>query len=86
MAAVPDGQELAKIDAAIAALGEHPTGDSAARLFERRGELLLGRRRNGEAKAAYLEAARCYGQSPEASNGPVERADRMRKKAEAIAQ
>lgn len=86
VAAVPvaDAEELAKIDAAIAAAGEHPTGDSAARLFERRGDLLLAMKRSGDAKAAYLEAARCYAQSPEASNGPVERSDRMRKKAEAI--
>ena len=78
------GPVLVEVDARLRALGEHPVGTEAGVLFEKKGELLLSTKRNAEAKAAFLDAARAYGQSPEASREPVERAERARKRAEAI--
>lgn len=75
---------LVAIDRELAALGEHPSGHRAGVLFEEKGDRLLAASQRVAAKAAYLEAARAFNQSPEATNAPVIDSDRCSGKAAAI--
>lgn len=75
---------LAALDRELLALGEHPSGHRAGALFEEKGDRLRAASQNAAAKAAYLEAARAFNQSPEATNAPAIDSDRCRAKAAAI--
>lgn len=75
---------IVAIDRELATLGDHPSGHRAGALFEEKGDRLLASSQRAAAKAAYLEAARAFNQSPEATNAPVIDSDRCRGKAAAI--
>ncbi len=74
--------ELARIDKDLVDAGKY--GARVGALFERKGDLLAKAGRSSEAVAAYQEAARAYGQSPEATTMPVINSKRAQEKADKL--